>query len=179
MTLDPLSALFGRFLGMCLYYARRYEEAVVQLCETLEVDPTNVSVHELLSEIYLQTGRPVEALNSRHRVARILWDDDATAFISSVSQNAVGAEQAAKWIAARQLEQLTKQTAAGRYVPSIYYARQYIAVGDIERSFAWLERSLGEYNVFPLLISSDPYYDPIRGDNRFQKLVERVGNPPA
>ena len=80
-------------------------------------------------------------------------------------------------MAARQLERLTEQTRTSDYVPAIYFARQYIALGDIESSFDWLDRSLDEHNVFPLLIRTDPYYDPIRGDARFEKLVELVGVP--
>jgi tetratricopeptide (TPR) repeat protein len=59
---DPLSLIYGRFLGMCLHFSRRYDEAVAQYHESLELDQNNVSVHELLDNAYERQGRHRETI---------------------------------------------------------------------------------------------------------------------
>jgi hypothetical protein len=61
-------------------------------------------------------------------------------------------------------------------VPAIGYARAYLLLGDKEQAFHWLGRACrGSANVFPLFMSSDPFYDSVRTDPRFQELLRRVG----
>nr|MBA4182398.1 tetratricopeptide repeat protein [Acidobacteriota bacterium] len=55
--------------------------------------------------------------------------------------------------------------------------RAFVMLGDEEQAFQWLEKTVEERNVFPLLINSDPFYDRLRPDSRFEDLLRRIGLP--
>jgi len=176
LKLDPLSQLLSRFVGVCYFYARRYDEAIAQFLDAAELEPNNPLVHEMLGGVYLRTGQREKALASWLRAARLSEDDDTAEFISARvgDDQGNGVADVIQWMASRKLEKLNAQSEAVEYIPSIYFAQQYIILNDLENAFKWLDRACGERNVFPLLINSDPFYDPLRGDSRFANLWERI-----
>ena len=54
----------------------------------------------------------------------------------------------------------------------------YIALGDKDEAFAWLEKSYSEHSTALTSLKVNPIYDPLRGDPRFQALLRRVGLSP-
>lgn len=63
---------------------------------------------------------------------------------------------------------------SGVYVPAIRFAREHLRAGRHEEALNWLTLACEERNVFALLIASDPFYDPVRADQRFTKLLRRM-----
>jgi hypothetical protein len=59
-----------------------------------------------------------------------------------------------------------------------WVAKIYATLNDKEEAFSWLERGLatGAIGVF---YKGDPVWDPIRGDRRFEALVEKMYAPSA
>ena len=58
-------------------------------------------------------------------------------------------------------------------------ARVYAALGDRERAFALLERALDERSPLLAFLKVDPRFDGMRGDKRFERILFRLGLPPA
>ena len=54
----------------------------------------------------------------------------------------------------------------------------YAALGDFDRAFEWLNRSLDHYFTRLLFIKVDPRADPLRNDPRYAALVRRLGLKP-
>jgi hypothetical protein len=50
----------------------------------------------------------------------------------------------------------------------------YTGLGDRDRAIAALEKAYQEHSWLLLLIKTDPYFDPLRSDVRFQDLLKRV-----
>lgn len=67
-----------------------------------------------------------------------------------------------------------RRLAAERYVPSNEIAKIYIALGDKESAFAWLERAYQEHSASLVNIKMDPEFDQLRTDQRFQQLFHRM-----
>src|SRR6266496_576645 len=80
---DPLSLIYGRSLGMCLYFSRRYDEAIVQYHETLELDPSNVSLHELLGNAYERQRRHGAAIAEWQKMAVLTGEHALAASLGS------------------------------------------------------------------------------------------------
>jgi adenylate cyclase len=171
---DPLSLIYGRSLGMCLYFARRYDEAIAQYHETLELDENNVSVHELLGVAYERQGRHVEAIAEWQKTAVLIGDDELAARLGSACAEGDFAS-AVRERAQRSLEQASEKARAGEFVPAIEHARAWASIGDREQAFCWLEKACLERNVFSLLFNSDPFYDSLRSDERFEHLRQLIG----
>jgi tetratricopeptide (TPR) repeat protein len=173
---DPLSLIYGRSLGMSLYYARRYDEATVQYRETLELDPDNISVHEMLGDTYERQGRHGEAISEWQKAASLTGDQDFAARLGCAApQGDLAGAVSAR--AQRSLEHANEKASRGEYVPAIEYARAWVRIGDGDQAFCWLEKACSERNVFSLLLKSDPLYDNLRADKRFEPLRRRIGFP--
>jgi len=171
---DPLSLIYGRSLGMCLYFSRRYDEAIVQYHETLELDQNNVSVHELLGIAYERQGRHGEAIAEWQKTAILTGDHELAACLGSACAEGDLA-RAVRERARGGLEQANKKARRGERVPAIEYARAWLSIGDSEQAFCWLEKACSERNVFSLLLNTDPFYDDLCADERFKHLRQLVG----
>jgi len=51
----------------------------------------------------------------------------------------------------------------------------YLGLGDYDQAFAWLERAYQEQANIIQFLKVHPFFDPLRGDPRFQDLLRRVG----
>jgi adenylate cyclase len=171
---DPLSLIYGRSLGMCLYVARRYDEAVAQYHETLELDPSNVSLHELLGNAYERQGRYGEAIAEWQKTAVLTGEHELAASLGRICAEGDLARAVCER-ARRGLELANDRTRRSEYVPAIEYARAWLSIGDSEKAFCWLEKAVSERNAFSLLLNSDPFYDNLRADERFEQLRKLVG----
>ena len=75
----------------------------------------------------------------------------------------------------QQLEKLDERFKRGQYVPAGEYMDAYTRMGDNEQAFGWLEKALQERNRFALEVKSNPMYDNLRNDSRFQSSLRKVG----
>ncbi|MCK7523654.1 MAG: hypothetical protein MZV64_41455 [Ignavibacteriales bacterium] len=71
----------------------------------------------------------------------------------------------------RELNEYSKQG----YSVSYYTAYIYYRLGDKERTFELLERSIHAHDASIMDISSNPIWDDLRSDPRFVALMKRVG----
>ena len=171
---DPLSLIYGRSLGGCLAFAGRVDEAVAQYHETLELEPNDVSLHILLGDAYERQSRAGEAIAAWNKAAALAGDHALAATLGIAgSQGDVAA--AAGVLARKDLERASERAKKGGYVPAIEYARAWVRLADTEQAFCWLEKACEERNAFSLLMNSDPFYDNLRTDPRFEDLRRRVG----
>ena len=54
-------------------------------------------------------------------------------------------------------------------------AAAYAHLGEMDRAFEYLERSIEKREAWPL-VTSAPTFDPFRGDPRFDAIVRRIGS---
>jgi hypothetical protein len=71
-----------------------------------------------------------------------------------------------------QLEQLQK-LAQDTYVPAIALGMIYFGLGDIDKSFNWLEKVVEEHDSMRLFLNS-PFLDPLRPDPRYNALLRKM-----
>ena len=50
-----------------------------------------------------------------------------------------------------------------------------MAVGDLDSTFAWLDKMYQEHNPELTFMNVQPRYDRLRGDPRFHKLMRKIG----
>ncbi len=72
------------------------------------------------------------------------------------------------------LEMIAKQ--GGAVQPDLL-AYQYSLLGERDRAFAWLEKSMEMHTAQPPAFKVDPTLDDLRSDPRFADLLRRVGLP--
>ena len=62
-----------------------------------------------------------------------------------------------------------------RYVSAPVIAAVYVALGDKEEAFRWLERASAEHSGILQWIAFLPEFRPLHSDTRFPHLLRRIG----
>jgi hypothetical protein len=53
----------------------------------------------------------------------------------------------------------------------------YAISGQKDRAFAWLEKDLEQHTNNPPFLNTDPMWDDVRSDPRFERLLKRINIP--
>jgi len=172
VELDPLSLVINTDLGSNYCYARRYDEAIAQLRKTLEMDAGFYIAHIVLGQALDAKGAR-EAAIVEYQKARTLNDDPSVLGLLGRAYGLSGNKMEAEKIL-DQLKELSKQ----RYVAAYSFALVYLGLGDKEEALHWLEQSYQDRAGSDIgYIRVDPLLDPLRGDPRFEALVQKVVTP--
>jgi TolB-like protein/Tfp pilus assembly protein PilF len=169
VELDPLSLINNADLGNTYSSARRYDEAIEQLRKTLEMDPGFYYAHWVLGLAFEAKGA-LDAAIEEYQKARALNDDpQVLALLGHAYASSGNKAEAVKIL--EQLKELSKQ----RYVSAYSLAIVYLGLGDKEEALRWLEKSYQDRAGYDIgTIKVDPFLDPLRGDPRFEALVEKI-----
>jgi len=178
VELDPLSLVINANLGTDYLNARRYGEAITQLRKTIEMDPRFDFAHRALGEALQVSGQLNEAIAEYRKAVELSDNPSSLAHLGQAYARAGQREEAEKILA-----QLSEE-AKSRYVRPTSLADIYMALGDKERAIDELERAYREHVASGVgWIKVDPMLDDLRGNPRFEALVQKVfapknGSPP-
>jgi TolB-like protein/Tfp pilus assembly protein PilF len=172
VELDPLSPVINTDLGQTLFNARRHDEAIAQLRKTLEIDPTFYYAHYSLG-MALQLKGDVPTAIAEYTKAQQLSDDLRIQVLLANIKALSGEKEAAKQKLA-ELEEISRH----RYVRSYWRALLHLSLGNRDEAIRWLEKGVADHEGLEIAwIKVDPLLDPLRGDPRFEELVQRVIAP--
>jgi len=164
--LDPTSPIVSHILAITFFNSRDYDRTVEQEIKTLELDPTFLPSRAFLILGHLHAGRLEEAAGGR-------GPGTASPGIQLLRAQVLAAK--GDRMAAQQLVTEAEARLAGDRFPRGPLAAARFAVGDKEGAFAWLEKGVEEKDpILALTVKSNPTWDPIRSDLRFQKLLRRM-----
>src|SRR5438132_7102974 len=169
LELDPVSPIINADLGSVYTLARRYDEAIAQLRDTVEMNPQFYGGHRCLGWALELKGATGEAIAEYHKAFE-LSDDPMMFAMLAHAEASIGKQNQARQI----LGQLTEE-AKVRYVPAYAFAVIYLALGEKDHALDWLEQAARDHDGFYInLIKVEPFLDPLRGDPRFETLVSRI-----
>jgi serine/threonine protein kinase/Tfp pilus assembly protein PilF len=170
LALDPLSAHFSRWLGRFLVYAERYDAAIQQSHESLEIEPSYFQAYLDIGAAELALGNPEASLTAFRKAQSLstaVRSYDAMIVRPLV---ALGESEEATAIMER-LEQQSKH----EYFRDEVLAMGFGALGDLDRGFARLQKALEERSAGLIYLHLDPGYQPFRADPRFKEMVDKIG----
>jgi TolB-like protein/Tfp pilus assembly protein PilF len=169
LELDPVSFIINSDLGTFYYYARRYDEAIDQFRKTIEIDPAFNHAHWSLGKAFEMKG-DLEPAMKEYQKARELSDDPWIVGLLAHAYAASGNKIEAQ----KYLKQL-QETAKERYVEAQTFALVYLGLGNKDEALRWLEQAYqGRAGREVFFMKSEPLFDPLRGDPRFQAVVKKV-----
>src|SRR5246127_1176611 len=172
VELDPLSIVINADLGETFFYARRFDESVAQLRKTLEIDPTSFYAHYNLG-IALQAKGDLSGAITEYEKAKQLTDNVAVATFCAQAKAQAGDKDAAQRMLS-ELDKLSKH----REVVGYLRALLYLSLNNKDEALRWLEQGYEERDGSNICwINVDPLLDPLRGDPRFEALVQKVLAP--
>jgi len=167
--LEPLSLFITLSLAWAYYFARQYDRAMDQGRKALDMDPNFGFAYWHRGMAYIQQNKFGDAIAALRKA--ISLSGPATTFISYLGYaNArMGKHREARQMIA-QLERVSKR----QYVSSYFIAVIYLGLGDLDRSFEWLEKAYEERSGFMAFIDVEPMLDALRSDPRFKALAEKI-----
>jgi tetratricopeptide (TPR) repeat protein len=172
VELDPLSAINMVDLANTYMYARRFKEAEAELKKALEIDPTFAYAHWMYG-VLLQVNGDLEGARAQYATARAR-ENDAQAITMRAQLAAKMGRRDEAVQALSTLDELAKH----QYVEAYYRALLYISLGQKDQALASLEQSYAERDGDDIgVIKVDPLLDSLRGDPRFEALVQKVVAP--
>jgi TolB-like protein/Tfp pilus assembly protein PilF len=173
LACNPFSLRISQHLGYALYCARSYDEAIQQYRKALELDPSDASVCEALGNAHERKGEYRQAVEQWTKAMLLAKDTELVPTLRA-AKTKEDVDRAVRGIAAKRLDGLLRNRKRGDYVPAIRFAREHLRAGQQEEALKWLTLACEERNVYSLMIASDPFYDPLRADQRFVKLLRRM-----
>ncbi len=172
VKLDPLSLIVNQNVGIMLFFARRYDEAIVSLKKTLELDPDFSGTHSVLGGAYTSKGMCKES------VAELSKSYALDGYTNRAEALRKGFEEGGCRGAHQKLLQTLKEESKREYVPEDFIATEYAFLGDKDHAMEWLERGYQERSVGMSYMKAAPGFDLLRSDPRFKELLRRMNFPP-
>jgi serine/threonine-protein kinase len=174
--LDPLSLSIATGLGRALFWARRYDESIQRLQTALPYDPNYSDTYWSLGLSYEQKHMPVEAIAAFQKAIDLSKSTEVAEgkpeMLACLGHAyAMGGKQSE---ARTTIEKIMKVSGPSTYVSSYGVSLIYVALGDKDSAFQWLERAYQERDENFIHLKVDPRLDPIRSESRFQELLRRV-----
>ncbi len=164
LALDPLSLQNNRARGQILSRQRRYDEAIESHKRTLEIHPTSTAVLRDLVTTYWWKGAYEEAL-----------------VVSEQLDSVQGTPNSPGTVFSRHLASGNRREAIGVLEGGTNImgrATRYARLGEKEQTLQALKSAVDQHFSMAPMVSSDPNFDFIRDDPRFQDLLRRMNLEP-
>ena len=168
--LDPLSPMINWAAGHMLEVEGRQTEAMEQYRRADDLIPRNIDTLRYLMLGAARIGRygDVEVVLREGELAR---NDVVSQIVLAGIHGAHG-----RINEGLQLLERVERRVASVYVPPIQISTAYLMLGQADRAFAWLDEALIQRDSQLLSLGSDPFFQSLRTDPRFQRLLERVAS---
>jgi adenylate cyclase len=167
--LDPVSPIIS-YVATAAYLANnRLDDAITEGQRTQQLDPHYFYLDSALAAAYREKGNFAEAISLYTKA------QEETHLPSSglaITYARTGQQNEARKI----LDQLL-QARQTRYLSAQIIAAIYVALGDKEEAFRWLEVAATEHSGILQWIAFLPEFRPLRTDKRFPNLLRRIGVP--
>ncbi len=169
---DPLSSVIQSTRAFVLWLGRRFDEAIAQAQQVLEIDRAYPMALIRLGVAYVgkeMHGDAIRAFESAEKAAPGLLD--CTALLGYAHARAGNRREALKRL------QALRRLGKARYVPAFLFATVHLGLGEHEEALRFMEEEYDARGWYLLLIKHGPQFDPLREHPRFQALMRRMNFP--
>ena len=160
LVIDPVSAALKGDAGWFYFQAGRFSEAKSTCESALGLEPTNENALWCLLQVSRFDNRPVHALDAATRLATLLGHEPAEPF----------EELTTFW--SWYLDWIDKKPE--RATPSAR-GLAHLALGEHDHALDIFEHAAEAKAPCVLALAADPQTEPLRGDPRFERLLETIG----
>jgi TolB-like protein/DNA-binding winged helix-turn-helix (wHTH) protein/Tfp pilus assembly protein PilF len=164
---EPLSGLYAANVVWKLYLDRRYADAEIEN-QRYSRRVTNHTGGYIIAPVYLQTGRPREAMEALQEAAAVWGRNTIELAYLAHGLGLTGARQEGHKV----LQELLRL----KYAPPECIAIAYEGLGERERALQYFEKAYSEHSMNGWFLP-DPLLDGIRKEPRFQEILRRMGLP--
>lgn len=167
--IDPFNLFVKTMVGWPLFSQRRYDEALAAWAEVLELEPDYPLALYNQGLAYAMLGMPERVLESARRAAKRMEEDSLAIVGLTALGHALHGDRTAATDTLADLEQ-NAGPASIDWISTIH-----LVLGEEREALAWLEKGVDMHAT--LVTTSEPWWDSLRGDPRFQEIRRRMGLP--
>jgi tetratricopeptide (TPR) repeat protein len=170
LEVDPLAMLTNQMLGNAYASARRYDLAIAQYEKGLSLHPNDSSLRYQLGWAYVYSGafdKGIEAIRSSLALDSV--DPSLSPDLAYIDAM-LGKRDTTRQILNRLLTLAKKNPVSPGMLALVY-----IALDDRAQALTWLEKAYQQHSSMMAWLKTDPRFDRIREEPRFQELMRRVG----
>lgn len=170
IRLNPLSSALRSLLAHSYYTARRYEKAIEMGRRALASDPASCIAHVVLALSQLKLNDTQEALQHLNLARQHSGESRVYIGFWGYGHALAGLPSEAEEALDRLLSLPSHE-----YIPSYFVGLIHLGLERAKEAIEWLERACDERSHWVLFLNSDPAFDALRGESRFNSLLDRVG----
>lgn len=174
LEIDPFSPIINLVKGFVLYHSGQYDESLEQFHYTVSLNRRSHAAYYGLALAYMQKRMFKESLDTIHKAIRYSHNNSQKRALKALLFAMLGEIDKAQEELNKLLEELKHS-----YVSPSHIASIYAALDDRERAFEWLEKTFDIKDQWLVLMRDDPRFINLRGDTRYDYLIQRLDFPPA
>jgi Tfp pilus assembly protein PilF len=172
-AIDPLAPTMHTFAAMMYSFVGRYDVGFAAVRHAITLDPEHFPAHAVLGHLYDRSGEPDAALESYRTAHRLSRGNVALLGFQGWVLGRSGRTNDA-----RQIIATLEQIARSRHVPPSAFALVFAGLSDHDTAFHHLDRASSLRDVFLITLPNAHWWDPLRSDARFVRLLQRIGLVP-
>src|ERR1051325_826924 len=169
-SLDPLSLIISADMADALFAAHPYDDSIQQSHKAIDMDPNFAIGHYELGQALVQKRLYSGGIKELQKANELSGGDTTCLAVLAYSYAASG--NAAE---ARKLLNNLRSRSNDRFSYAEHEALIYASLGDKDQAMALLEKAYEDR--FDVLALRAPAFDPLRSDQRFRNLKDRIGIP--
>jgi TolB-like protein len=171
LGIDPFTPLNYMMPGYIAEVEGRFEDSIEYKYKALEMEPGNPFLRYCYIQPLLYSGRLEEAFRMIDRIVKdtphVSWAGLCLLYKHALKDE----KEEALYVISAEQEEMLKSDEAFSY----QLAEGYALINEKKKALDWLENAVDRGFInYPFLDEVDPFFENIRGDERFKKLMERV-----
>jgi TolB-like protein/Tfp pilus assembly protein PilF len=170
---DPLSLEVRTWLAEALFLGRKYERALAQAQQLVELEPGHHVAHMVLGIVFLGMQRFDESIAAfQHAV------DISSEFPLMLGWLGLALGLGGHTAQARAVLERLRAIASERFVLPTSFAWLHLGLGEIDDAFIWMDRAIERNDGWIPVLKSYPFLDPLRSDPRLHALMRKLNLEP-
>lgn len=169
---EPLAVAISGALSFSMFLHRQYDRGIQIAREALEIDSEFAAAHAFIAFNLLGKREWDDAVEVLEKTVELMGGLSLVKGLLGYCLAKKGDEDAARRILDELLE-----TSKKAYVSTFFVAAVYMGLGEKEDCWEWLEKAYEERNNWLVFLDVLPIFEPLRLEDRFVKMKEKIGLP--
>lgn len=171
LSINPLAQETLFFQAYYEYMVENYEVALKQLNQSIEINPKNLPAHAIRSYCLLKLARYDEVIQYYDNLPKDIFStDDINGTYALAYALNKDTENTSKY-----LDILTQSASQPNgFRADSFLFLMYVAIGDLDRAFEWIDDALENKASFLLFHFNDPLVSQLKSDPRHKTIQKRL-----
>jgi eukaryotic-like serine/threonine-protein kinase len=171
-ALDPLSLPIGASRGLCWYYGRDFDRAIMHFRHMLDLDGGFAFARYGLGLSLVEVGDHVAAVKQLEQAVTASGNSPEMLAALGYALARAGSGDRARSIGGELSTMATR-----RYVSPLATALVDAGLGEVDRAIRTIEQALDTKPPELIWLGIRPVFDELRADSRFVRVCQTIGRP--